>query len=218
MRPILLLALVPSLAAASPVSYSIDPAETEIVALTHPAGLFGGAAHAHAIAAREPSGSIVYDPEAPERSRVEIQVRAAALEDDDPALRRRYGLDEPVSEHDRHEIVGTMRSASQLDVERYPAIAFVSRSVKRLADGRLEVSGQLRIHGVETAVTVPVRVAVEGGVLHSQGTLRISQRAFGIEPYSTGLGTVRNANEVELRVSLVGRAAPAGSVAGQLGP
>jgi polyisoprenoid-binding protein YceI len=215
MRVCLLLAFIPFLALASPVTYSLDPGETELVALTHPAGLLGGMAHTHVIAARNPTGSIVYDADAPERSRVEVRLSAAALDNDDPALRRKYGLEGTLGEEDRRKVGDTMRSASQLDVGRHPDISFVSRSVKRLEGGRLEVSGQLGIHGVEAAVTVPVTVTVEGGVLRGQGTAHLDHHMFGMRPYSAGMGTIRNANGIELRVSLVGRArsAPAGTAA-----
>lgn len=218
MRPALLLALVPSLALASPVRYALDPAQTEIVALTHPAGLLGGVAHAHVIAARKPVGSVVYDPDAPERSRVDIRLSSAALENDDPALRKKYGLEKAVSDGDRRKITDTMRSSSQLDVERFPDISFVSRSVKKLPDGRLEVSGQLAIHGVEAPLTLPVKVTAEGGVLRGEGTAHLGQKRFGIQPYSAGMGTIRNADGIELRVSLVGQAAPAGTASGQASP
>jgi polyisoprenoid-binding protein YceI len=217
MRPVLLLALVPCLAAASPVRYALDPARTEIVALTHPAGLLGGVAHAHVIAARDPAGSVLYDPGAPERSRIEVRLSSAALVDDDPALRRKYGLDKDVSEADRGKIGDTMRSASQLDVRRFPDVSFVSESVKRLDDGRLEVSGRLALHGVEAPLRLPVKVTVEGGVLRGEGTAHIGQSAFGIKPYSAGMGTIRNADGVELRISLVGRAATQGTAAGSSG-
>jgi len=70
------------------------------------------------------------------------------------------------------------------------------------------VTGLLRLHGVAGRINVPVRVWVEGEVLRGEGSVRISQRAYGIEPFSTGLGTVRNADPIELRIALVGRAAP----------
>ena len=101
MRLAPLLAFAPCLALASPVTYSLDPAETELVALTRPAGVFGGMAHPHVIAARDPSGSIVYDAEAPERSSVEIRLAASSLENDDPALRKRYGLEGTLGAGDR---------------------------------------------------------------------------------------------------------------------
>ncbi len=216
MRPVLLLAFVPCLAAASPVTYSLDPGQTELVAITRPAGLFGGMAHSHVIAARDPSGTVVYDAEAPERSRVEVHASAAGLQNDDPALRKKYRLEGTIGEDDRRKIAAAMRDRSQLDVEHHPDITFTSRSVKRLEDGRLEVSGQLGIHGVEAAVTLPVRVTVEGGVLRGQGTMRIDHHMFGMKPYSAGMGTIRNANGIELHLTLVGRAR--GKTAAQASP
>lgn len=218
MRLALLLALLPCLAAASPVTYSLDPAETELIAVTRPAGLLGGVAHSHVIAAREPSGSVVYDADAPERSRVEVRTSAASLQNDDPALRKKYGLEETIGEGDRRKIAETMRSRSQLDVEHHADVTFTSRSVKRLDDGRLEVSGQLGIHGVEAAITVPVQVTVEGGVLRGQGTTRITHRMFGMKPFSTGMGSVRNAEGIELHLTLVGRPRASGKPAPQASP
>jgi polyisoprenoid-binding protein YceI len=215
MRPALLfLALLPGLALAEPVTYTLDADRTEIVALTHPAGLFGGMAHPHVIAAGAPSGTIVYDADAPERSRVEIRLSSAALENDDPALRKKYRLEGEISEGDRRKIAENMRARPQLDVARYPDITFTSQSVKRLDDGRLEVSGQLAIHGVEAAITVPVEVTVENGELHGEGTARIGHTMFGIKPYSAAMGTVRNADRIDLHLSVVARAPPAGTASG----
>ena len=160
----------------------------------------------------------MYDADAPERSRVEVRVSAASLENDDPALRRKYGLEGAIGDGDSGAIAEAMRSRSQLDVEQHPDITFTSRSVKRLDAGRLEVSGELEIHGARAAVTLPVQVTVEGGVLRGEGTTRISHRLFGMKPYSAGMGTIRNADGIELRLLLVGRAAAAGGAAAQASP
>jgi len=218
MRLALLLAFIPCLAAASPVTYSLDPAETELVAITRPAGVLGGVAHSHVIAARNPSGSVVYDADAPESSRVEVRVSAASIQNDDPALRRKYGLEETIGDDDRRKIADSMRSGSQLGVEQHPDITFTSRSVKRLDDGHLEVSGQLAIHGVEAAIRLPVRVTVEGGVLRGEGTTRIYHHMFGMKPYSAGMGTIRNADGIELHLTLVGRSPAPGKTAVQASP
>jgi len=214
MRPVLLLAAaVPCLARASPVTYSLEPGQTELVAITHPAGFLGGMAHSHLIAARDPAGTVVYDADAPERSRVEVRLSSAKLDDDDPALRKKYGLEGTLDEGDRRKVGETMRSGSQLDVAKHPDITFVSRSVRAKGDGSLEVSGVLAIHGVEAPVTLPVKVSTEGEVLRGEGQVHITHRMFGIHPYSTGMGAVRNADGIELRVTLVGRAGKAGGTA-----
>ncbi len=206
MRAALLAALVPGLALAAPVAYRLDPAETELVAITHPVGLFSGAAHPHAVLARGAEGRIVHDPSDPAASRVEVEVRTDALEVDDPALRRRYGLAGTLSDADRRKVAASMRARDQLDVAGFPNISFSSTAVRPLGEGRLEVSGPLTIRGRSAEIRVPVRVSVEGGVLRGEGTVHVTHAMFGIRPFSTAFGTVRNADGIDLHLTLVGRA------------
>lgn len=56
------------------------------------------------------------------------------------------------------EIDGLMKSASYLDVGRYPTITFDSTTVDRAIDGSLAVSGNLTIHGITKAVTLKARI------------------------------------------------------------
>jgi polyisoprenoid-binding protein YceI len=212
--------LAPSLALASPVTFSLDPEQTELVALLHPAGFLAGAAHPHVIAAREVTGEVVYDADDPARSSVRVELPAASLSNDEPALRRKYELPGTLGEADRRKVAETMRSRDQLDVEDHPTLAFASRSVTPLADGQLRIVGLLAIRGVEARVELPVKVSVEDGVLRGEGTLRITHGMFGFRPFSTGAGTIRNADEIVLRIKLVGRrkAAPPGTATGPASP
>ncbi len=206
MRVAALVALAPALAMAAPVTYPLDPEATELVALTRPAGLLRGAAHPHVIVAREVEGEVVYDAEAPEASSVRVRFPAEALRVDEPDLRRRYGLPGTLDEDDRRKVAAAMRAEDQLDTGRYPTIAFASRSVRRLGDERFEVTGRLAIRGVDAPITLPVRVTVKDGVLRGEGTTTVTHSMFQFEPFSTALGTIRNAEEILLRVTLVGRA------------
>lgn len=203
----LLLALVPALAAADPVRFALDPAETELVALTRPAGLLRSASHPHAIAARGVAGAVWWDAERPERSSVEVRFPAGELENDDPALRRKHGLSGTLDEADRRKVAEALRGPEQLDVARHPLISFVSRSVTRLEADRAEVRGLLTIRGVGAEVALPVQLVVKDGRLRGEGTLNITHAMFGFRPISAALGTIRNAEEIVLRITLVGRAA-----------
>lgn len=84
---------------------------------------------------RKVSGTILYDPENPAQSSVEATIDAASIATND-------------DQRDTH-----LRSADFLDVEKFPAITFRSRSVD-LADGKLV--GDLTIHGVTRQVTLDV--------------------------------------------------------------
>jgi hypothetical protein len=77
--------------------------------------------------------------------------------------------------------------------------------VRSVAGERLEVAGRLAIRGVAADITVPVRATVRDGVLRGEGTVTVTHAMFEFSPFSTALGTIRNAEEILLRVTLVGR-------------
>ena len=201
-----MLPLLTCLLLAAPTTYPLDPAATELVALTSPAGLFAGASHPHVLVARQVQGEVTFDPEAPEATRVWVRFPADALENDDPALRARFGLGGPLPAETRREVATNLRSAGQLDVKRYPEVSYRSRSARRLADGALELSGTLTVRGVAAAVTLPVHLGLEAGVLRGEGTVGITHAMFGFQPYTAALGTIRNAEAMTLRLTLVARA------------
>ena len=207
----MLLWLVPAVAVGLPVTYQIDPAETELLALLRPAGLLRGLSHPHVVAARGATGQVVHDPEAPGQDRVTVEARSALLENDDPALRAGLGM-AALGEEDRRRVAAALREPDQLDVGRYPAIRFTSTAVRPLEGGRLEVTGRLELRGVTAELRLPVRVEVQAGVLRGEGTARITHTMFGFRPISAAGGTIRNADEIELRLRLVAR------VAGAAGP
>ena len=84
---------------------------------TRKAGLLGFLGHEHVVRARAFSGRIVYYPEAPLRSRVEITVLSDSLE-----------VLTNADTSDLRKMTEVMRT-EVLKVEQYPTITFVSRSV-----------------------------------------------------------------------------------------
>lgn len=85
-------------------------------------------------------GTIVYDPENPASSTVELTVQAASI-------------DTGNEDRDDH-----LRSPDFFHVEKHPTLSFVSTSVKPAGDGRLDVTGDFSLHGVTKRITVPVEV------------------------------------------------------------
>lgn len=202
-----MLSLAAALLLAQAIHYPIDAAQTELIALTTPTGLFAGASHPHVIVARRVQGEVVYDPAAPEASSVALRFPADSLENDDPAQRKRFGFATELSPADRQAVAANLRAEDQLDVKRYPTASFASRRVRRLDAERLEVSGTLTLRGVPVELTLPVRVTVKDGVLRGEGRVGVTHAMFGFKPFTAALGTVRNAEEIELELVLVGRAA-----------
>ena len=84
-------------------------------------------------------GVVVYDPENPAASRVEVTVQAASIDTD----------------NERRD--GHLRSDDFFAAETHPTLTFKSKKVEQGADG-LAVTGELTIRGVTKEVTVPVEV------------------------------------------------------------
>ncbi len=115
------------------------------------------------------SGELLYDAEHPERSRVEAAIDAATLSTREP-------------QRDAH-----LKSPDFFDVERFPQLTFRSTRVATTAPGRLEVEGELSLHGTSR----PVRFTVEGPSAPAQdpwggmrmgleATTRINRKDFGL--------------------------------------
>lgn len=66
---------------------------------------------------------------------------------------------------------GHLKSADFFDAGRFPKLAFVSSSVKRLSDHELQVAGDLTIRGVTKAVTLDV---IYNGTVDGFGGARIA--------------------------------------------
>ena len=160
-------------------------------------------AHDHVVEATEVGGSVQYDAARPEASAIVIEVRTASLRVDEPAARRRLGVEGDLSDSQRADVDKAMRAPDQLDVARYPTIRFVSTRVLAEGEGRLRVTGQLTLRGVTQEVTFPATVALDSGILRGRAMVTFLQSSFGYRPYRALLGAIRNKDEVTLHVDLV---------------
>jgi polyisoprenoid-binding protein YceI len=119
-------------AIATTTTYNIDKAHSEVAfrvrhLLTKVRGRFS-----------DFNGTIEYDEESPERSLVNVEVRAASID---------------TNEHDRD---AHLRSADFFDVEKNPALTFRSTAIKHNAGDTFAVTGDLTIHGVTRSVSFDV--------------------------------------------------------------
>jgi polyisoprenoid-binding protein YceI len=108
------------------------------------------------------SGTIVYDPENPKNSRVDVDIDASSIATREP-------------QRDAH-----LRSADFLDVEKFPTLTFRSKSVSG-ERGDWKLTGDLTIHGVPREVTL----TVDGPTPETRdpwGNLRIGATATGKLP------------------------------------
>jgi polyisoprenoid-binding protein YceI len=163
---------------------------------TGKAGLFGFAGHAHVIRARGVTGRIVYHPNAPAESRVEIVVPADSLE-----------VLTPPDTDEIRKVTLAMRT-EVLHVDEHPVISFASDSVTRTADG-FQIQGRLTLAGQTHDVSCDIRAEVGPDTLRATGGFSLRQTDYGIRPFRGGpAGTVRVADRVTFSFDAVGVRTP----------
>src|ERR1700756_3105027 len=84
------------------------------------------------------SGSAKYDPSDPTKDSLEATIDASSI-------------DTRVAMRDND-----LRSPNFLEVQKYPTITFVSRQSKSAGAGKLQIAGDLTIHGVTKEVVLDV--------------------------------------------------------------
>jgi polyisoprenoid-binding protein YceI len=82
------------------------------------------------------SGRVSFDPDAPQKSTVKLEIRAETL-------------DAGVS-----QISNEIKGPAFLDVEKFPLITFKSTSAQRVNDEQYTLTGEFTFHGVTKSLTV----------------------------------------------------------------
>ena len=127
------------------------------------------------------SGDIKVDTKDITNSSVEVSIDAASINTDNEA-------------RDKH-----LRSDAFFDVAKYPAITFKSTSVKEVAKGKLEITGDFTLHGVTKRITFPISNAGTGPGMPGSpagtvvagfvdGALTIDRNDYGIKIFPGALG------------------------------
>lgn len=130
-------------------------------------------------------GTILYDPEHPERSSVSVVVETKTIDTGWP-------------HRDEH-----LRTDDFFDVEKYPTITFQSHTVQRAGDAWV-MTGPLTMHGVTRDVSIPFRFLAPPSrnaesrwmILNAAGALRLSRNEFGIlgnDKHNSWFTAARNA-------------------------
>ena len=116
------------------------------------------------------SGSANYDPANPSKTTLEATIDASSV-------------DTRVEMRDND-----LRSPNFLDVQKFPTITFKSKQAKSAGDGKLQIVGNLTIHGVTKEVTLdvdgpsaPIPNPMGGGQrIGASATTKINRKDFGV--------------------------------------
>ena len=167
-------------AAQQTLTSNIDVQRSTITIHVRKTGILSAAGHDHWISAPIASGTIAEAPV----PRVAFTIETAKMTvKPDPA----------VDAKTQAQIQKDMEEMT-LGTKQFPAIAFESSHVEKLAGGEWKVEGNLSLHGV----TKPIRLNVKWtGTAYTAHTV-LKQTDFAIKPVSVAGGLIKVANELEL--------------------
>ena len=159
-------------------------------------GLLSAFAHDHQFTPARWQAEADFDPERPQKLRVDVRVDAATLHD-------HVGrLSQGARTYVDRETVGP----EVLDAQRYPEILFhgESASARRERD-RLEgvLHGALSLHGTTRPLDVPFHARADAPGYRVFGSVRFRQTDFGMVPFSRAGGAFSVDDEIQVDFELV---------------
>jgi polyisoprenoid-binding protein YceI len=179
---------------------TVVPASSHVTIKVGKTGALSFAGHTHEILAPAVSGTVIVDEADPSRSSVSLEFKAADL--------RVSAAGEPPA--DVPKVQETMLGPQVLDAARFPSVSFRSSRVvvvARSADGAdLRIEGEVTLHGVKRALTLPVRVTLAPDeTMTARGGFQVRQSEYGIKPVTAAGGAVRVKDELEVLFVLIAR-------------
>jgi polyisoprenoid-binding protein YceI len=176
--------------------YRFDPSLSRFTVQAFASGLLSFLGHSPTFAVRDFAGFLRFDGSPVQGLKLEVNVKAAALE-----------LVENVKPTDRREIEDTMRR-DVLETEAYTEITYqaTDASANAIAQGRyrLRIGGRLSLHGVTRphAVDAELLVFDDGVRLRGESWLRLSD--YRIRPVTALGGTIKLKDELRVSFDIAG--------------
>jgi polyisoprenoid-binding protein YceI len=203
--------------------WRVDPERTAFAVLTHRAGLGARLAHDHLVVARAPVATLDFDPARPQATRFSARVNVIALDVDpseeraalSPRLIELGALSSPlpaVEPDDRGKVRKAMLTRDQMAPEEFPEVTAELVGLERRGGAQSarvalgwDARVRLTVRGRAVEKTLPARWEIQDGELAAEALGEFRFTEFGIEPYSTMLGAIRNDDRFHLYVALVAR-------------
>ena len=141
------------------------------------------------------TGSATYDPADPAKNTVDVSIDANSV-------------DTRVQMRDND-----LRSPNFLDVQKYPTITFKSKQAKSAGPGKMQIVGDLTIHGVTKEVTLdvdgpsaPIKDPWGNQRIGASASTKVNRKDFGVNGAPGGVG---DDVQITIDVEMVKPAAPA---------
>ena len=177
--------------------YSLDAAQSKFIAHALAGGLLWFKGHDHLVAVRDFTGEARLDPGSLAVSSLEITAKSGSMVETSGVF---TDAQKQIIDKELREIV--------LEPDKYPEIVFRSTSVTGKAAGNnqydLKIAGDLTLHGVTRAITIPAKVTVTANDLRAQGEFSIDRGDFKVKATSAFHGLVRIRDKVKFEFDIVG--------------
>ena len=180
----------------SPARFRLDPTQSRFIVHADRTGLAWFKGHSHRIAARDFSGVAELDLTSVNPASLEMTVRAASLEETDPAFTP-----------EQKKIINKEVNDLVLETAKYPDITFKSTDVKgSLISGRFNVriTGDLTLHGITKQIVIPATVTVSGDSFRAVGEFEIDRKDFKVNATEAFHGFVKVKHRLKFEFDIVG--------------
>lgn len=177
------------------VLYRIEPSRSRFLVKAFVTGMLSAFGHNPTIAVRKLEGEIAFSPDAPEKSSLNIRIKADSLE-----------VTDEISDKDRRDIERQMRE-EVLETSRYPEIVFESNTVSvepiMMSQYRAKIAGGLTLRGITRNCEISAQLIVSPDTLRASGEFPMRQSDFNIKPVTAVGGTIKLKDELKFSFDIV---------------
>ena len=156
--------------------------------------------HDHLVAARDIAGYLLWTANGKGR-RADLFLALDSLEVDDPALRRKHGLEATISQGDIDKTRENMLHRT-LDVNRYPFAMLHIRPLRGTGTA-MTLAVEISLNGVRRTETVALAAREEGPDLRFNGRFSLRQSDYGIVPFSALGGLLQVEDRLDIDFEIV---------------
>ncbi len=168
-----------TVAFAEPVTYTLDPAHTNVIAQWSHFGFSNPSAHFG-----DAEGTLVYDADNVAASSVQVTLPLS-------------GLNSYTAAFDEH-----LRSGDFFDVVEFPVATFKSTRVEAVGEGRLKVTGDLTIKDITRSVVLDVTLNKVGENMQNRPTIGFdATTTVKRTDFDLGMAAPAVSDEVEIRIT-----------------